>query len=114
MLSQDSPANIPVEDGPPLLCLDVPPDALKERHSGRLKLGSLDLVRSNEPFQKANERLHALLCFASLIGNMEHQAEKVRKGLFVRHALHQLIEKQASGPPSYREHTPAIVSSLLK
>ncbi len=74
MFSQNGPANIPIEDVPPLLRLDMPPDALKERHSGRLELGSLNLLRSDEPFQKANESLHTLLCFASLIGNTDHQA----------------------------------------
>jgi hypothetical protein len=100
MLSQDGTAYITVEDGPLLLCLDVPPDALKERNSGRLELCSLDLLRSDEPFQKANESLHTLLCFASLIGDTDHQAEEVRKGLFIRHALNQLIEKQPSRHPS--------------
>jgi hypothetical protein len=78
----------------------MPPDALKERHSGRLKLGSLDLLRSDEPFQKAHERLHTLLCFTSLIGDTDHQAEEVCEGLFIRDALNQLIEKQPSGHPS--------------
>ena len=100
MFSQDGPANITVEDGPALLRLDVPPDALKEGNSGRLELGSLDLLRSDEPFQKANKRLHALLGFASLIGDADHQAQEMRKGFFIRHTLDQLVEKQPSGHPS--------------
>lgn len=99
-LSQDGNVYITVEDRPALLRLDVPPDTLKEMNSGWLEMGSLDLLRSDEPFQKANERLHALLRFASLIGDVDHQAEEVCKGLFIWYALNELIEKQPSGHPS--------------
>ena len=92
----------------------MPPDALKEGDSGWLELGSLDLLRSNESFQKANERLHARLGFASLFGDTDHQAQEMRKGFFVRHALDQLVEKQPSRHPSYMKHTPALLRSLLK
>src|SRR5947199_150195 len=96
------------------LRLHVPPDALKERHSGRWELGSLDLLRSDERFQKAHERLHTRLGFTSLIGDTDHQAQEMRKGFFVRHTLNQLIEKQPARRPSYLKHTPLMVSSLLK
>src|SRR5260221_10910376 len=73
-LRQDGTAYISVENGPSFLRLDMPPDALKEGNPGRLELCSLDLLRNDETFQKANESLHALLCFTSVVRDMDHQA----------------------------------------
>ncbi len=93
-------AHVTVKNGPPLLRLDMPPDALKEGNSGRLKLCSPDLLRSNESFQKANERLHARLGFTFVFRDMDHQAKEMCEGLLIRHMLDQLIEKQPAGHPS--------------
>src|SRR3989442_58714 len=106
--------HIAVENRPSFLRLHMPPDPLKEGNPGRLELCPLDLLRIDETFQKANKSLHALLGLTPVFRGTDHQAKEMCKGLFIRYALNQLIEKQPSGHPPYMEHPPATMSSLLK